>query len=74
MRSGPGEAVLEAELAADLGELERAIGRAVVGEHGLEADAEARVPVDGGVQRAHHRSTLLVRVDVRVKSGTRKWN
>ena len=49
-RVGAGEAVLEAEFATCLGELERAVGWPVVGEHGLEADAQPGVPVQRGAQ------------------------
>ena len=62
-RVGAGEAVLEAQFATCLGELERAVGWPVVGEHGLEANAQPGVPVQRGAQAGDDRVARLVRID-----------
>src|SRR5579875_2160892 len=51
---GPGETVLQAPGAAGLSEGSRAISRAIVGENGPEADAEAGVIIQRSGQECQH--------------------
>src|SRR5690606_8620014 len=61
---GPGVAMLEAELGADPVEVPGAEGRAVVGEHGLDAHAEAAVVGHGIAQELHGAAGSLVGIHV----------
>ena len=63
---GFGEAVLDAEVAAQGSQSPRVIGRSVVGQDGLEAYAQPAIPGQGRSQERDHRLLLLVGVDGRV--------
>src|ERR1035437_1360876 len=62
---GSGESVFEAQLLACLSELAGAIGGPLVGEHGFEADAQARGPGQRGAQAGDDRSSFFVWIDAR---------
>ena len=65
-RVGPGALVLQAGGAAGGAEGVAAIGRAVVGHHPLDGDAEAGEPSDGPVEESHGTFLALVGQDLAV--------
>lgn len=55
-----GEAVLDAQGLAGLGEQTRAVGRAVVSEQTLNAHTQGRVVGNGSLQKVHRRAIALI--------------
>ena len=62
---GTGEALANAELAAELEKVAGAIAGTVIGEHAGDGDAEAGVVIDGSLQESRRRRRFLVRQDLR---------
>jgi len=58
---GTGEAMLEAELVAGMGEEFGAIGGAAVGEDALDVDAVSLVEIEGLVERGEHAGSFFIR-------------